>query len=153
MPTIDEAIQVNWYGQILSIRDIDSAIGYILSFECTTQNLDTKRRRVFLWCVYARILSALGGLFKGQGPKDCEPLKAFLGSSLRGKLPEKKTKIQQFRYQQFVEGFSLQPIGIVHCNSFEGGSHSMDIVWKNIHSACSPQRGVSELTIYQLSAF
>lgn len=59
---------------------------------------------------------------KGKGQKTVSRLKLFWGSSLRANSPEKKTKIQQFRYQQFVEGFSLQPIGIVHCNSFEGGS-------------------------------
>lgn len=65
--------------------------------------------------------------------KDCAPLKAFLRSSLRGKNP-KKLQIEQFRYQQLLEGFSLQPF--ISFTLIPGKLHIIDIAGK--HTQCLP---------------
>lgn len=121
-PFMEDAIRVDWHGQILSIRDVDSAVGYMFSLHALSIALTPKKTYIPLVCVYARIMFLLGSIFKGEGPKrvsiivslgeDCEPLKAFLGSSLRGRNPM-KTKLQQFRYQQLLEGLSLEPAHLV----------------------------------------
>lgn len=45
--TVDEAFQVEWHGQTLSIRDIDGAIGYILSMQAKPKSLTSKKAAAF----------------------------------------------------------------------------------------------------------